>query len=146
MPYLIDVSEFQGDVDFHRVRQAEYVGVWAKATEGVGWKDPRFDRNAREARAVGLRFGAYHFARPDRNEAVPEADYFCSVIGKCHRRDLRPVLDLEVETKLNPRLIEMWAHRFCTRVYHRIGTLPLFYSYTSYIQALDVRVPIGAGL
>lgn len=146
MAYLIDCSNNNGSVDFHRVRQSGVAGCWMKATEGVTFTDALYAGSAHEARTVGLRVGAYHFAHPEKNSALQEADFFCRVIGKPKRRDLRPVLDFEVKTTLHPVILEGWAHRFCQRVYHNIGVLPLFYSYTAYIEAMRPVKPIGAGL
>ena len=41
----IDVSSHNGDIDFDRVRQADYQFVFIKASEGKTFKDPAFARN-----------------------------------------------------------------------------------------------------
>ena len=144
--YLIDVSEWNGEVDFRAVKRSGVAGVWVKATEGTGFTDARFVEHYAAARNAGLRVGAYHYAHPDLgNIPEAEANHFVNTIGRIERRDLRPVLDLEVKTSLPSRGLEMWAHRFCFHVKQGCGALPIFYSYTSYIEG-HFRYPIGAGL
>ncbi len=63
----LDVSRYQGEIDWPRVAAwrdhdgARIVEVVAKLTQGVTYRDPNGLRNILEARAVGLRVGAYHY-------------------------------------------------------------------------------------
>ena len=62
----IDISAHNGRIDFTRVaRQVKFVMI--KATEGATWNDKNFDYNYRAARDAGLKVGAYHFFRFDRD-------------------------------------------------------------------------------
>lgn len=89
----IDVSRWQQDIDWTRVRAAGTRFAFIKATEGGDHLDPKFGENWREAKAAGIPRGAYHFVfwcRPARDQIrwfirnVPrEADA------------LPPVLDVE---------------------------------------------------
>lgn len=143
---LIDVSNAQGAVDWRAVKKAGVAGAWHKATEGATFDDAWFAANRRRAGQAGVRFGAYHFARPDRNKPETEADHFCRVVGKLDRRDLRPVLDLEQETTLKWREIEEWARAFNRRVRAHLGVTPVFYSYPAYIASMSLERTIGNGL
>src|SRR5512146_1333483 len=98
MPRLIDVSNNNDYVNLARVKEAGYAGVWHKASEGVTFTDGLFAKRRAEAAKAGLRFGAYHFARPHSlaTDPINQADHFCAVVGKVGRTDLRPVLDYEV--------------------------------------------------
>jgi lysozyme len=71
----IDVSHFQGVIDFDRVAkdQAGIQYVFIKATEGAATIDPNFIKNRTNARAAGLKTGAYHFFHPNRT-ADAQAD------------------------------------------------------------------------
>lgn len=57
----IDISRWQGDVDWHAVRKDGISFAWIKATEGGDHTDPRFLENWHGAKAAGLPRGAYHF-------------------------------------------------------------------------------------
>lgn len=57
----IDVARYQGDIDWHRVKKAGTEFAWIKATEGGDYLDPKFMENWTNAKAAGVRRGAYHF-------------------------------------------------------------------------------------
>lgn len=61
----IDVSSFQGNVNWQAVRGAgkQFAGI--KATEGLGYRCPTFPRNWQRSRVRGLIRIAYHFLRPE---------------------------------------------------------------------------------
>jgi lysozyme len=56
----IDVSKFQGDIDWNAVASSGVKFAWIKATEG-GDRDARFQANWEGAKAAGIPHGAYHF-------------------------------------------------------------------------------------
>ncbi len=89
----IDVSSHNGDIDFDRVRQADYQFVFIKASEGMTYKDDAFERNYRGASEAGLKVGAYHFFRKNRT-GQQQAENFLAAIGNKHF-DLPLVIDLE---------------------------------------------------
>ena len=111
----IDVSHFNGSIDWARVAGAGYKFVYAKATEGSALDDAPYAAYRSGAGASGLRFGAYHFARPGgattgavEVDAVAEADHFVQV-AQPHPGDLLPVLDLEVTGGLSPSSLSLWT-------------------------------------
>ncbi|HUG60958.1 MAG TPA: GH25 family lysozyme [Methylomirabilota bacterium] len=89
----IDVSYYQGAIDWHQVR-ADGVGfAYLKATEGGDRLDERFHENWRAAHRAGLHRGAYHFwyhCRPGREQAA----WFIANVPKDDHA-LPPVLDME---------------------------------------------------
>ncbi|WP_082620984.1 glycoside hydrolase family 25 protein [Nocardioides sp. Soil796] len=96
----IDVSHHQGAIDWPRVAADGIDFAYLKATEGSGFTDDRFATNAREARAAGLRVGAYHYytlcARPEA-----QADHFVATLQPA-RTNLPPVVDLELIGNCDP--------------------------------------------
>lgn len=60
----VDVSNWQGTIDFDAVKRAGIKFVIAKATEGIGYNDPTYTRNRRECERLGITFGAYHWLKP----------------------------------------------------------------------------------
>ncbi len=57
----IDVSKFQGDIDWNAVANSGVKFAWIKATEGGDRLDQRFQANWTGAKAAGVPHGAYHF-------------------------------------------------------------------------------------
>ncbi|MCC2096979.1 MAG: glycosyl hydrolase family 25, partial [Hyphomicrobiales bacterium] len=57
----IDVSKYQGDIDWNAVRASGVKFAWIKATEGGDHADERFLQNWNAAKAAGVPRGAYHF-------------------------------------------------------------------------------------
>lgn len=127
----IDVSVWQGSIDWARVRAAGKSFVFAKATEGIGFKDSRYDTNRAGAMAQGLKFGAYHFARPGANNPVTEADWFVNT-ARIQRGMLRPVLDLELNGGLGVSALNTWVKAWLRRVESRLGVKPIIYTNPSF--------------
>ena len=82
----IDVSHFQGEVDWGAVAAAGVRFAFIKATEGLDDVDPRFAQNWQGSRAAGLLRGAYHFLHPNL-DARQQAAHF--LVGR-HARRRRP--------------------------------------------------------
>jgi Lyzozyme M1 (1,4-beta-N-acetylmuramidase) len=122
----IDISHWQGTVDWAKVRGAGKTFVFAKATEGIGFEDVNYDSYKAGAMAAGLKFGAYHFARPGSNDPVKEADWFVNTAGITHGM-LVPVLDLEVTGGLGTTALTTWVKAWLQRVYDRLGVRPMIY-------------------
>ena len=57
----VDVSKYQGNVDWMAVAQGGVNFAYIKATEGGDRLDPKFFQNWNGAKAAGLPRGAYHF-------------------------------------------------------------------------------------
>ncbi|MGQ7791617.1 glycoside hydrolase family 25 protein [Faunimonas sp. B44] len=89
----IDVSKYQGDIDWVAVRNAGTKFAFIKATEGGDHVDSRFYDNWEGARRAGVPRGAYHFmywCRP----AIEQAFWFTQAVPY-DPSALPPVLDLE---------------------------------------------------
>ena len=121
----IDVSHWQGNIDWPQVAAAGKSFAIAKATEGVGYKDDKYDRNKAGAMGNGLKFGAYHFARPE-NDPVREADWFVDNSDYEHGM-LIPTLDLERTGGRGPTGLTNWTKAWLARVDARLGVKPMIY-------------------
>ncbi len=89
----VDVSKYQGRIDWQQVRDAGIGFAYLKATEGGDRVDARFHENWQAAAAAGVPRGAYHFmywCRP----ASEQAASFAQAVPR-DRSQLPPVLDLE---------------------------------------------------
>jgi GH25 family lysozyme M1 (1,4-beta-N-acetylmuramidase) len=128
----IDVSHWQGNIDWRQVAGAGKSFAIAKATEGVGYKDEKYDQNKAGAIANGLKFGAYHFARPE-NDAVREADWF--VDNAAYQSGmLIPTLDLERTGGRGPNGLTTWTRTWLQRVEERLGVKAMIYMSPSFWQ------------
>jgi GH25 family lysozyme M1 (1,4-beta-N-acetylmuramidase) len=125
----VDISNWQGVVDFAKVKASGRQFVIAKATEGTTWTDASYARNRSAALAAGLRVTGYHFAQPDSSagDAVREADHFIAVLGLT-RGMLVPVLDLERTGGLGVSAMQAWTKAFLGRIYSRLGVRAMIYT------------------
>ena len=62
---VIDVSHYQGAIDFAAVKASGIVGVIAKATEGSTYIDDMFLKNRDACEEAELGFATYHYLKPD---------------------------------------------------------------------------------
>lgn len=125
----IDVSHWQGTIDWRKVAGAGKRFAFLKATDGHSFLDPTFFENRAQARANGIAVGAYHFARPDpsKGDAAEEARWF---VSKADPRPghLLPVLDLETSQGLDQQGVTLWARRWVAEVRRLTGVTALVYT------------------
>ncbi|WP_296425594.1 glycoside hydrolase family 25 protein [Yoonia sp.] len=89
----IDVSHYQGDINWTQVAADGLIFSYHKATDGITYSDPRYHANRAAATSAGLLFGAYHFYEPN-DAPLPQAQNFVTVAG-VGPGSLPPVVDLE---------------------------------------------------
>jgi GH25 family lysozyme M1 (1,4-beta-N-acetylmuramidase) len=125
----IDVSHWQGGINWTRVANYGIDFAIAKATQGTWMVDQYYPRNAHRARNHGIRFTAYHFAQPGRRpySAVRQADFFLSR-AKLGPTDLVPALDMERSGGLSPTALRTWVLTWLHRVYMKLGVKAMVYS------------------
>lgn len=134
-PYMngIDISHWQGAVDFAKVKGAGYRFVIAKATEGIGYTDPNWTKYRDNARGQGLAVTGYHFARPDGNPTKPreEADWYVSQLA-LRPGMLIPALDLERSGGMSRTALTAWVQAWLDEVYLKTGVRPMVYTSPSF--------------
>lgn len=89
----VDVSRWQGDIDWVKLRTQGANFAYIKATDGGDHLDPMFKDNWRGAHAAGLKRGAYHFFYWCRS-AADQAEWFIRNVPKVEGA-LPPVIDVE---------------------------------------------------
>ena len=94
----IDISHYQEEIDWDRLRNAELGGVpirfiFIKATEGVDLIDENFNHNFYHARNNGFLRGAYHFFSTT-TDPVRQAKHYCKIV-QLDSTDIVPILDVE---------------------------------------------------
>jgi GH25 family lysozyme M1 (1,4-beta-N-acetylmuramidase) len=131
----IDVSHYEGTVNWVQAKTKPIRFAWAKATEGTTYTDPDFVNNEVTGTAAGVAIGAYHFARPEDNTAAAEASYFLSVAGPyINACSLPPSLDLEdppsgpsLQSSFTSAALTQWVQDWVTAVKTQTGITPVIY-------------------
>ena len=78
----IDVSKWQGSIDFNRVKADGIKIVYIRAGAGNDYKDPYFERNYDNAKAAGRDIGFYHsMTARSVSEAGQQARFFVSLLA-----------------------------------------------------------------
>lgn len=97
----IDVSMWQGNIDFNAVKNSGIEAVYIRSSEGIGYIDPYFKTNYEKAKENGLKVGFYHYVTArSTDEAINEAKFFVSVINGLSS-DMRLAMDFEYFGDLN---------------------------------------------
>ena len=89
----VDVSRWQGDIDWVKLRTQGANFAYIKATDGGDHLDPMFQKNWNATKAAGLKRGAYHFFYWCRTGAE-QADWFIRNVPR-DPEALPPVIDVE---------------------------------------------------
>lgn len=133
-----DISHWQGK-DFD-ISCEDF--VIAKATEGKTYTDECFLHNMEKALMLGKCIGAYHYARPENNNAKDEAAHFVEVvkpyIGKC-------LFALDWEGVALSYPID-WALEWLLEVERLTGVTPLIYCSASYVPYTSKIAENGNGI
>jgi GH25 family lysozyme M1 (1,4-beta-N-acetylmuramidase) len=93
----IDVSSYQGVVDWVSFRKVKRSFAYVKATEGTSYRNPYFSSQFGGAKTADMYVGAYHFANPGGKSGKAQATYFVKYGGAWRKdgRTLPGVLDIE---------------------------------------------------
>lgn len=127
----IDVSEFQGKVDWEEVEILDekypVQFVFIRATAGNDRVDRQFKKNWEGAKENKIMRGAYHYYRPNEN-SIEQADLFIKTV-KLQKGDLPPVLDIEKLPK-NQSLdsLKKGLKRWLIKVEKHYQVRPIIYS------------------
>jgi len=128
----IDVSAYQGHIDWPEVARNRVRFAFIKACEGATLRDPRFARNWREARAAGVLCGAYHYFQPNR-DGQTQADLFARTVPLAPG-DLPPVLDVEAANFHDVAVMRREVARWLRLIEAHYGVRPILYSNHSFYQ------------
>lgn len=132
----IDVSHYQGLIDWKRVKAFGIKFAFIKATDGVNGVDPNLARNTSGAQEAGIPFGLYHFMRPDPTpgNAEKQAEHFLSFENVLPSGFLPPVLDVELPG-ITIAQVEEWIDTVEKSAAGGL-LLPLVYGSASYLSVL----------
>ncbi|WP_019680854.1 GH25 family lysozyme [Ruminococcus flavefaciens] len=135
----VDVSNYQGDINWQELEAQNVSFAFIKATEGSGHTDESVRRNLDRAAGTGIKVSAYHFFSFD-SAGETQADNFISSVMK-DEIDMPPVIDIEyygdkrrhkpsqeeTEAILRPLLERLEAHYGVKPIIY--STLPVYFRY-----------------
>ena len=146
----IDVSKWQGAIDWEKVKAAGVEFAMLRAGYGRGNLDEQFERNASECTRLGIPFGAYWFSyayTPDmaRNEAL-----HCMEALREYKLSYPVAYDFEYDSvdyaseqgvQVTKTLASSMARAFCEEVKSG-GYYPMVYANPNYLAAyFDADIP-----
>lgn len=124
----IDVSEYQGYINYNLVRNSGIDIVYIRSSEGTNFIDPYFRENYNNAKAAGLKVGFYHYVTSRSTaEAINEADYFASVISGTSP-DCLLAMDFEYFGGLTNYAVNAISRTFLERLEQVTGKRAIVYS------------------
>lgn len=138
----IDVSRFQGDIDFNQVKNSGIDFVVIRAGVGDG-EDTMFEENYRKTKEAGLHIGFYWFCYGETiSEISHEADLFIDAL-KDKQFDFPAYMDLEYEGQYNQgkTFCSNAVREFCGKL-ERAGYFTGLYASTSWLETViedDIR-------
>ena len=138
----LDVSKFQGEVDWERVKAAGYRFAMLRDGYGFNTVDPQFRRNASECNRIGLPIGAYWFCYAvSPSSAVQEADGCLDTIAD-YKLEYPVCYDIEQASvdyasgegvTITPELAKQLVKSFCDRIEAK-GYFAMFYSNKNFLD------------
>ena len=134
----VDVSAYQGRIDWQNLREQGVDFAFIKATEGSSLQDRYFADNWAAAQAAGVRVGAYHFFSYD-SPGETQADNFIAAVPVTEGA-LPPVVDIEfygeyLDTPPEKERVRAILDPLLERLEAHYGVKPILYvTYRSYYR------------
>ncbi len=132
----IDVSHYQGNINWETVAKQDIQFAFVKATEGQEMRDKQFAVNWKAIDKTQVKKGAYHFFRPSISSAAQAKNFIEQV--KLKPGDLPPVLDVEVLDNTSPSTLRKGMKTWLEMVEQHYNIRPVIYTnlkfYQDYIQ------------
>lgn len=138
----LDVSEFQGTVDWEQVKAAGYQFAMLRAGYGSGIVDKQFHRNASECSRLGIPIGAYWFCYASSPQAaIREADACINTISG-YQLDYPVCYDIEQASAayaagegvtMTSSLAGQLVQNFCNRLEEK-GWYAMFYTNRNFLD------------
>lgn len=133
----VDVSQFQGAVNWNSWKASGRVFAYIRATDGTSIIDSEFSTNYTAAYRAGIIRGAYTFADPRQAGGAAEADFFVAHGGRWSADGLTlpGALDFETGTTvgssecwgMSAAQIESWVRAFADEYHARTTRWPVIY-------------------
>lgn len=138
----IDVSQWQGNIDWQKVKGAGVQFAMLRAGYGRNNLDTKFHRNAQGAAAVGIPVGLYWFSYALNVEMAKKEAQYAVELAKKYKITWPIAYDLEYDTvsyaakngvTITKSLATQMAIAFCEEI-KRLGYIPMVYTNLDYLN------------
>lgn len=129
----IDVSSYQGNIDWPTVKASGIEFAYARATDGITFTDTEFSNNWAAMEEAGIARGAYHFFESD-DDPEAQVKHFITTVGES-AGDLPPMVDLEeggIKGKIAVADYQKKVQVFMDFLEEQIGCKPIIYTNPSF--------------
>jgi lysozyme len=131
----LDVSNWQGNVNWTNVKKQRPAFSYIKATLGTDFRNPYFSQQYKGATAIGLIRGAYHFALPLRSGGARQAGALDIEHNPYPDRRGRAEYGKNECYGLTQPAMRGWIRAFLARYHQRTGRHAVIYTTTSWWKA-----------
>lgn len=128
----IDISHYQGKVDWKIVKKQGLKFVYIKATEGEAGVDKDFQIHRTRALDAGMLHGFYHFFHPDK-DPIKQAEHFLKTV-ESNKGCMPVVIDVEITGNLPSKEIMDQTRIWIAHVEKTLGYEPIIYSSHYFIK------------
>jgi lysozyme len=135
----IDVSSYQGAVDWRQVRAAGMVFAFARFSDGLEIIDERFAENFAGMRRAGVVRGAYQVFRASA-DPVAQADLLLQALRRAGHPDLPLVADVETDDGMESNEVRVRLSRWLRRIERRTRRRPIVYTSPSMSNILGAEM------
>lgn len=140
----IDVSHYQAEIDWKKVKEQGVYFAFVKASEGRSLHDPRYCTNWDALKEQRIKRGAYHFFRPTIPAEVQVQNF--SDIVEMEYGDLPPVLDVEVLDGVSKVELINGVREWIYTIEIKYGVKPIIYTnlkfYNKYLAGHFPEYPL----
>ncbi|WKY48717.1 GH25 family lysozyme [Eubacteriaceae bacterium ES3] len=127
----VDLSAYQGQVDWEVLARQNIDFAVMKATEGADYTDSQFDKNWEESQKTDLIVGAYLFLNYDVT-GQSQAEHFINTV-EMDKDNLPPVIDLELygdynDSPLTKEEVQIILDEALSTLEEHYGVKPIIYT------------------
>ena len=127
----VDVSSYQGYIDWKEIEDNDIDFAFIKATEGSNFRDKMFRDNIENVADTGIAAGAYHFMSFE-SDGKRQAENFISTVDG-DKIKLPPVIDLELYGKYSDKppsasYVREILDVMVEMLYDEYGVYPIIYT------------------
>lgn len=143
MTHGIDVSAWQSDIDFKKVKKSgyEFVIIKAGGNDAAFYTDSRFESNYTKAKKAGLKIGAYYFVNRDfsSKNAQKLAEVFYNIV-KNKTFDFPLFIDVETTPTSAKATVTTGVNIFCNYLRKKGYKSGVYASAVSgFVERIDVK-------
>jgi len=134
-PKLIDISHWQGEMDWDVFMQSDAEGCIIRAgscnaNSGIPYTDYNYEQNMTGVEHATEIIGTYWYWRAN-HDPIEQADYYADLL-KYKKWNLAPVADVESTGNVNQSTLQSRLKKFVDRLQVRTGYKPIIYSRASF--------------